>query len=266
MKQAHDFVAESQILFDTLSRAPAHTLTRSTQFKSWTVEDVIRHLHVWNGMAELSATDSEKFQSRMDGLNQTTSRGQTVRSFEKAFVGDVSGAELLGQWAAGFKQVGQVFETIDPKSRVLWAGPSMSARSSITARQMETWAHGQEIYDLLGVECPNSERIENIATMGYLTYGWTFHVRGEMPPEPTPYVHLVGPSGAVFEYGVPSQAERVEGSAVDFCQVVTQTRNIQDTSLTVIGPNATRWMSMAQCFAGPPETPPAPGTRCQTQS
>ena len=53
----------------------------------------------------------------------------------------------------------------------------------------------------------------------------------------------------------------IEGSATEFCQVVTQVRNIADTRLKVAGEAATRWMAIAQCFAGPPETPPAPGSR-----
>ena len=57
------------------------------------------------------------------------------------------------------------------------------------------------------------------------------------------------------------ESNRISGSAVEFAQVVTQVRNIADTSLAVTGPVATEWMGMAQCFAGGPETPPAPGTR-----
>jgi len=38
--------------------------------------------------------------------------------------------------------------------RVKWIGVDMSARSCLTARLMETWAHGQEIYDILGVVFP----------------------------------------------------------------------------------------------------------------
>jgi hypothetical protein len=53
----------------------------------------------------------------------------------------------------------------------------------------------------------------------------------------------------------------VRGSAVEFAQVVTQVRNVADTDLEVIGSNAARWMENAQCFAGPPETPPAKGAR-----
>ena len=35
----------------------------------------------------------------------------------------------------------------------------------------------------------------------------------------------------------------------------------RDTTLKATGDTATRWMAMAQCFAGPPEDPPPPGTR-----
>ena len=137
----------------------------------------------------------------------------------------------------------------------------MSARSSITARLMETWSHGQAAFDLLGVERSDTDRIKNVAVLGVNTFGWTFVNRGEDVPAPKPFVCLTGPSGAVWEWNEPSQEERIDGAAVEFCQVVTQTRNIADTALRVTGDLAKRWMDVAQCFAGPPRTPPAPGTR-----
>jgi uncharacterized protein (TIGR03084 family) len=76
-----------------------------------------------------------------------------------------------------------------------------------------------------------------------------------------PYVRLTSPSGALWEWNDPATVERVEGSAVEFCRVVTQTRNLRDTKLAVTGDSARQWMESAQCFAGPPERPPAPGTR-----
>jgi hypothetical protein len=44
----------------------------------------------------------------------------------------------------------------------------------------------------------------------------------------------------------------VEGSAFDFCLVVTQRRNVADTGLEIRGEPAADWMSVAQAFAGPP--------------
>ena len=74
-----------------------------------------------------------------------------------------------------------------------------------------------------------------------------------------PRLKLAAPSGAIWEYG--EGEDLIEGSASEFCQVVTQCRNIGDTSLKVSGPVATRWMAIAQCFAGPPQDPPPVGAR-----
>jgi uncharacterized protein (TIGR03084 family) len=137
----------------------------------------------------------------------------------------------------------------------------MSARSSITARLMETWAHGQEVYDVLGVERIDSDRIKNIVVLGVNTYAWTYLVRKQEPLGPMPFVKLTSPSGEVWTFGEDDGANRVEGLASEFCQVVTQTRNVKDTALRVSGPVAEDWMSKAQCFAGGRNDPPAPGTR-----
>ena len=63
------------------------------------------------------------------------------------------------------------------------------------------------------------------------------------------------------QQGRAHRALTVEGPATDFCQVVAQTRGIADVSLSITGKAATAWMSQAQCFAGPPNDPPAPGSR-----
>ena len=108
----------------------------------------------------------------------------------------------------------------------------------MTARLMETWAHGQEVYDVLGAVRRNADRIRNIVVLGNNTYGWTYKVRGEEPPNPRPHLRLTAPSGEIWTYNDPSEAELIEGAADQFCQVVTQTRNIADTKLRVVGPNA----------------------------
>ena len=149
----------------------------------------------------------------------------------------------------------------DPEARLKWFGPDMGVRMFTTARQMETWAHGQDVYDLLRVPRRNTDRLKNIAVIGVRTFGWTFVNRKLAVPGDAPYVQLTAPSGAIWEWGTPDDGNCVTGSAVEFCHVVTQGRNIADTRLHVAGATATQWMAIAQCFAGPPENPPAPGTR-----
>ncbi|MCP4621993.1 MAG: hypothetical protein GY850_00480 [bacterium] len=113
---------------------------------------------------------------------------------------------------------------------------------------------------MLGVKRVNTDRIKNIAMLGVNTYGWSFACRGLEPPGSPPYIRLTAPSGDTWEWNEPSDENRIEGSAAEFCQVVTQVRNIVDTNLKLKG-ISTQWMAVAQCFAGPPEKPPAPGTR-----
>jgi uncharacterized protein (TIGR03084 family) len=130
-----------------------------------------------------------------------------------------------------------------------------------TARLMETWAHSHAVYDLKGVERTYHDRIRNIVAIGVKTFGWTFVNRELEVPGPPPFVRLTAPSGAIWEYNDPSDEERIEGSAVDFCLTVAQVRNVADTQLRVVGDVAKRWMSIAQCFAGAPVDPPKPGYR-----
>jgi uncharacterized protein (TIGR03084 family) len=153
------------------------------------------------------------------------------------------------------------FAVADPKRRVKWFGPDMSVLSSISARLMETWAHGQAVYDLCGQTRIDNDRIKNIAIIGINTFGWTFANRGIEPPGVRPSVRLIAPSGVSWDWLQQASDDLIEGTATEFCQVVAQTRNIADTSLKVAGPTATAWMAIAQCFAGPPENPPPPGTR-----
>ena len=104
-------------------------------------------------------------------------------------------------------------------------------------------------------------RLRNIAEIGVRTFGWAYRNRGLDVPPLVPSVRLAAPSGEAWTWETAGTPDSVEGPALDFCQVVTQTRNVADTSLTVTGDTARHWMSIAQCFAGPPETPPAKGTR-----
>jgi len=258
MRQAEDFRTESKALLALLEANGVNRLREKTQFKSWTINAVIQHLYFWNQMAGLQLTDEDELSKR---LSEVMSFKEGMRAYERKHLGDLSGAELVQIWDEDVDRTADLFAAANPKDRLKWAGPEMSARSSITARLMETWAHGQAVYDHFGVERDNTDRIENIVILGVNTFGWTYKARNETPPGPMPYLELISPSGEVWLFGERSHNERITGSAEAFCQVVTQTRNISDTDLKLEGPIAKDWMSKAQCFAGPPEQPPEPGAR-----
>lgn len=260
MQQASDFLAESEALERLVAPLGEADFSRSTGFKSWTFETILRHLHFWNHMAHLSLTAPEDFQVAFKPVMEAMLSGKALPEIEMAQF-PATGLTLLARWQTGFRQVFDAFSHADPSARVAWAGPSMSARSSVTARQMETWAHGQAIADELGVERKEDDRIRNIVVLGVNTFGWTFKVRGLPVPEEQPFLALTSPSGESWAFGSPDGAQRIVGDAHEFAQVVTQTRNIADTQLVCEGEVAKLWMRNAQCFAGGPAEPPPPGER-----
>ncbi len=254
------FAAECEALYARVAALDGRDFARPTAFKGWTTDRILQHLHCWNAAARLSLADADMFRTWYKTTVQPRAAG-TLDAFERADCGGLSGHELVAVWHEGTRRTAEAFKAVDPKARVEWAARSMSARSSITARLMETWAHGQAIYDLGGQHRIDTDRIRGIAVLGVNTFAWTFENRGLTTPGPQPYVGLSSPSGALWTFGDEASADRVCGAATEFCQVVAQTRNIADTSLTVVGPVARAWMAIAQCFAGPAEEPPMPATR-----
>ena len=261
--EAADFAAECEALYALLAPLDDADFARETQFKHWTIHDVLCHLHMGDFSAKQTLTDPAAYMEARTKRRAATDAGETLFDYQRRWAGDLSGKRLLESWRASAAETAATYANADPKQRVEWVGPPMSARSSITARLMETWSHSQAIYDLLGKEREETDRIRAIAHLGAITYGWTFANRGEDPPGPAPYVRLDAPSGAIWEWNTEraGDGDSVQGPAVAFCQVVAQTRNFADTNLKAEGPCASAWMAQAQCFAGPPNDPPAPGSR-----
>lgn len=259
LSQAQDFLAESEALHAAIADLDDAGLRQTTQFKGWTIEDVLVHLHFWNRGADLAARDAAAFQEVIGGAMTSLKETGSLRSTENATIA-ARGTALRDAWIDLVRDMAPRWAEMDPKTRLIWVGPSMSARSFMTARQMETWAHGMEIFDTLGLSRRNRDRIRNIVILGVNTFGWSHQVHGLPVPDTMPKLDLTAPSGALWEFG-DAAGGRITGTATDFAAVVTQTRALADTGLQVQGALAETWMANAQCFAGPPETPPAPGTR-----
>lgn len=266
LPQAVDFRAEADALHALLGTLTYADWARPTLFKHWTVNDIVQHLHAGDLMAAASVAGEDPFRLMRAEIQAARDNGLTPVEETRQRLGNPTGRKLLDLWYATMADLCAKLSAMPPDTRLKWAGPDMGVRMFTTARQMETWAHGQAIYDLMGATREPTERLRNIAEIGVRTYGWTFANRKQDLPGPAPYVRLTGPAGAMWKWNDPSIDNVVEGSALEFCQVVTQTRNVADTGLKVTGEPARIWMSIAQCFAGPPEEPPAPGLRVAARS
>lgn len=264
MQEALDFKAESEAVASILTELSDEGYNTPTQFKDWTVYDILAHLHLWNMAADWTLNDPDKFAALMGDVIKVFQGGKTHQDLQRGWCheqGLDTGTKLYAAWVDGVATVAEKYATANPDERVKWGGPDMSARSCIIARQMETWAHAQAIFDVLGKTRKDADRLKNVAHIGVTTYSWSFKVNGLVPILPKPYIRLIAPSGEIWEWNDPQDDNKVEGSATEFSQVVTQCRNIKDTSLQMTGEAANTWMTIAQCFAGGPETPPAEGTR-----
>jgi uncharacterized protein (TIGR03084 family) len=128
----------------------------------------------------------------------------------------------------------------------------MSATSMATARLMETWAHGQDVADALGITRTPTPRLRHVAWLGTRTRDFAFAVRGLAPPAEPFRVELSAPDGPVWTFGPEDARQRVSGPALDFCLLVTQRIHRDDTDLVATGADADAWLDIAQTFAGPP--------------
>lgn len=265
-EQARDLRAEAQELQTLLEPLADADWDRATLFRSWTINDILQHLYSGDERAVASIDDPGKYDALTAALNAARESGVSRVEEARRRLGDLCGRHLLERYREQSARLCGRLAELQPSHRLRWGGRDMSARIFAAARQMEAWAHAQAIYDLLGRERTRSDRLRNVAELGVRTFGFTFSNRGLPVPAPPPHVRLRAPSGAWWAWNAPLAGSRIEGEAFDFCQVVTQVRNIADTRLAVTGDAARDWMAIAQCFAGPPENPPAPGMRRRTST
>jgi uncharacterized protein (TIGR03084 family) len=258
---SEDLRAETDEFYAFLKTLDEKDWETETLFMNWTPWDVIAHLHFFDEVSLSSLAGREEFAICQKNLVEGMKSGLSGREQTRRALGEYDAPKLLERWKSFGDDMAAQLGASDPKRRLPWFGPDMGVQMFTTARYMETWSHSQAIYDMKKVAREHTDRIKNIVAIGVKTFGWTFVNRKLELPGPGPYVRLTAPSGEIWEYNDESDKERIEGTAVDFCHTVTQVRNVADTDLRVVGDVATRWMEIAQCFAGGPVDPPKPGYR-----
>lgn len=251
-----DLAAEQGALAAVLAGRPDRDWEIATPAKGWDVRDQIAHLAHFDAITTLSIGDRAAFVRLRDGLPDLQKYIDGIGERNRTR----SGVEMLALWQEESDGLRRAALSADPKARVPWFGPDMSLASKLTARIMETWAHGQDVVDALGARRPATDRLRHVARIGVLAFPNSFRVRGLEVPEATVFVCLELPGGGQpWVWGEAQAADRVVGSAEDFCLVVTQRRHLDDTRLEVAGPVASAWMQVAQAFAGPPGPGREPG-------
>jgi uncharacterized protein (TIGR03084 family) len=220
-----------------------------TPAAGWSVRDQVSHLAFFDEATGLAIVDPARFRAEAAELIALGPHFPDV-------IAERHRAMPIPDLQDWFRLVRNdlllLFTTTDPKVRVPWYGPDMSALSSATARLMETWAHGQDVADALGVTRTPTVRLRHVAHLGVRTFGFSFGLRGRPIPDAGVFVDLTAPGGDRWRWGEPDATDRVHGPALDFCLVITQRRHVADTALITTGPVAAQWLTIAQAFAGAP--------------
>lgn len=240
--------------------APAGDALRGvTPFAGWTGSDTLTVLAFVDRMAHLVVADRPAYE-------------REILAFGTATAGDPAGVHgrmaafarsryRAGRWWPGFCAMCDELDRHDGDEPVPWFGRRLTVERLVAARQMEAFAYGQDVADLLRARRPATDRLRHVADFAVRALRFSFSNRGLAVPGSRPRVELLSPSGGRWAWGDDGAADRVEGPAEDFCLVTTQRRHVDDTDLVVSGPVATAWLAIAQCIAGPPLPGPAPGER-----
>ncbi|MEX0173410.1 TIGR03084 family metal-binding protein [Streptomyces sp. LMG1-1-1.1] len=243
-----DLRAESEELDALVGELSDEQWGAETPAPGWTIAHQIAHLAWTDRAALLAATDAEAFAAETEKALAAPDRFVDEGAEEGA---KLPPAELLARWREGRELLQAGLREVAPGARFPWYGPPMSAPAMATARLMETWAHGQDVAEALGVVRAPTARLRHVAWIGVRARDYAYLVRGIPAPAEPFRVELVAPDGESWTYGPEGAAQRITGPALDFCLLVTQRVHRADTALVADGPDAERWLGIAQAFAGP---------------
>jgi uncharacterized protein (TIGR03084 family) len=258
-----DLAAEQAVLDALVADLDESGWRTATPAAGWDVRDTIAHLAFFDVAATLAGRDPAAFERDLLGavaadhdafMRSVVERGRSM-----------AGRDVLAWWRSARSEFLSTYRALDPSTRVPWFGPPMSAASKVTARIMETWAHGQDVVDGLGLPLsarPATARLRHVAHIAVGARPFSYMAHGMETPSTPVRVQLTPPpavGGDAWTWGPEVAPDRVSGPALDFCLVLTQRRHVDDTALVASGAAAEEWLRIGQAFAGPPGEGRRPG-------
>lgn len=122
MQQASDFREESEALYQLLEPLKDDAFDQPTQFKGWSINNVLGHLHIWNFAADLSLKDGGQFMEFLGSLMNNI-EGGSLRQAESTWLKGIKNRKLLDTWHAYFIEMSDRFLQADPRQRLKGQGP-----------------------------------------------------------------------------------------------------------------------------------------------
>ncbi|GGN42502.1 hypothetical protein GCM10012285_22940 [Streptomyces kronopolitis] len=222
-----------------------HDWSLPTPAPGWTVAHQIAHL-AWSDANALSALRAPDAFSAELGRAEAEGGGYADKA---AAAGAVKPRSLLlDEWRAGRAELAAALLDTPWDHAFPWYMSKVTPALMVPLRLMETWAHGQDVFDAAGVAHRPTDRLQHVASLGVLGRALSFAAVG-LPEPAAPFrVELTASDGQTWVWGPEAAAQRVQGSAMDFCLCVTRRRPWSETDLTATGEDAQKWLEVARVF------------------
>jgi uncharacterized protein (TIGR03084 family) len=219
---------------------------RPTPAKGWDVRDTVAHLADIDEIAIDTCTAGPRplndFAAQFASPEDTTLWG-VLRGRRR------SGREVLTWWEDTSSRERDVLAGVDAAMRIPW-GIGMRRPSLVTARLMETWAHGLDVREAVGLPVVDSDRLRHVAWLGYRALPYAFSFAGRERPPGELRVEVTSPSGdEVWEYGPADAPNRITGPAGELCRLFAQrTSRDEARGLVAEGDGAVAALEVARAF------------------
>jgi enediyne biosynthesis protein E11 len=219
-----------------------------TPAPGWTVFDQIAHLTFIFQLARMAASDPEGFQKAIEGAQEDFDGTVNAR------LADYRGmppAELLTRWRTEYTTAIDALAAVPSDRVVPWLVRPLPAAILACAGIMELFGHGQDVADALGATRQRTDGLKHLVGFTILVRDFGYQARGLTPPEHEFRFEITGPSGKLWAFGPEDSPDRIRGSAVDLCLLAGRRRHRDDLDVVATGPEADRWLDIAQNYRGP---------------
>jgi uncharacterized protein (TIGR03084 family) len=249
--------AEFQSLLDALEREQTSLQAelrdlrgddwfRPTPAKGWDVRDTVAHL---------ADTDEIAIDTCLGGSRPLNDFAAQLASAEDTTLWGVlrgrrhPGHDVLAWWEKTSARERDVLAGLDPATRVPW-GLGMRPPSFVTARLMETWAHGLDVRSALGLPIVDTDALRHVAWLSYRALPYAFSFAGREAPPGEVRVELTSPArDNTWGYGPVGASNRITGPAGEFCRLFVQRISRDEArGLVAEGDGAVAALEVARVF------------------
>ncbi|NDL55889.1 maleylpyruvate isomerase family mycothiol-dependent enzyme [Phytoactinopolyspora mesophila] len=213
--------------------------------EGWSVADVVLHLaQTEEAVSSLIAGETDD----VPYLPGSSSADEAMQRWVRAEHGQ-SPEEIFDRWTTARRRALAALRDAAPDRKVPWVAIPLKPLTLATTRLAEHWAHGLDIAEPLGIEYPDTNRLEHIAWLAHRTlpFAYAFEARGDAPAV---RLELEAPQNGRWVIGAADADVVIAGPASQFCRVAAKRLAPQEADALVLeGTRAGEVLEVVRTYA-----------------